>query len=231
MEFSDILTILLLVLLEALLSADNALVLAVLVLPLPPEQHGKALRYGIIGAFVFRIIFIFSAAFLIHFHLAKLIGAAYLFYLPGKHFLVKPELEEHRYIRPAKSMLGLSIFWSVVVRVELTDIIFAIDSILVAVAVSDKLWVIITGGILGVVAMRVVIGRMLGVIQRYPAIVDGAYVIVGWVAVKLLVEYFHAIHWIDWEIPKWLSLGLIAVIFGGSLLWARKKARPTASQP
>ena len=228
MEFSDVITILLLVLLEAALSADNALVLAVLVLPLPQEQHNKALRYGIVGAFVFRILFIFSAAWLIHFHLAKLIGAAYLFYLPAKHFFESTESEEHRYIRPAKSLFGLSVFWSVVVRVELTDIVFAIDSILVAIAVSRKLWVVVTGGILGVIAMRVVISRMLGVIQRYPAIVDGAYVIVAWVAVKLLVEYFHAMNWIHWEIPKWLSLGLIGIIFGGSILYARRKGPPTA---
>ena len=58
---------------------------------------------------------------------------------------------------------------------------FAIDSILVAVAVSDKLWVVITGGILGIVMMRMVIGRLLAVIRRYPLLVDGAFVIIAWV--------------------------------------------------
>ena len=227
MEPADFLTVLLLVLLEGALSADNALILAVLVLPLPREQHNKALGYGIVGAFVFRILFILSAAWLIHFHIAKLIGAGYLLYLPIKHFRV-PAAQD-RYIRPATSMLGMSVFWSVVVRVELTDIVFAIDSILVAVAMSRKLWVIISGGILGVIAMRIVIGRLLMVIQRYPAVVDGAYVIVGWVAVKLLVEYFHAIHWIRWEIPSWVSLVLIGVIFTASLFHARRKHAGPAS--
>ncbi|MBI2821091.1 MAG: hypothetical protein HYX74_02600 [Acidobacteria bacterium] len=230
MEFADLLTILLLVVLEAVLSADNALVLAVLVLPLPKEQHNKALRYGIVGAFVFRILCIFFAAFLIHFHLAKLLGSLYLFYLPWRHFFVPPESEEHRYIRPARPMLGLSVFWSTVVRVELTDIVFAIDSILVAVAMSRKLWVIITGGILGVVAMRLVIGRLLGVIQKYPAVVDGAYAIVAWVAAKLLVEYFHAIGWIHWEIPRGLSLAVIGVIFVASLFHARRQQAREAGQ-
>src|SRR5689334_10947075 len=122
MEFSDFVTIAALVLLEAALSADNALVLAVMVLPLPAAQHKNALRYGIVGAFAFRIVAIAFAAYLIQFHFAKLIGSLYLFYLPAKHFFVSPESEEHRYIRPAKAMLGMNVFWSVVVKVELTDI-------------------------------------------------------------------------------------------------------------
>jgi predicted tellurium resistance membrane protein TerC len=77
------------------------------------------------------------------------------------------------------------VFWTTVIKVELTDIVFAVDSILVAVAMSPKLWVIITGGLLGIVAMRLVIGQLLVLVQRYPALVDGAFVIIGWVALKL----------------------------------------------
>ena len=79
-------------------------------------------------------------------------------------------------------------------KVELTDIVFAIDSILVAVAMSNKLWVIITGGILGIIAMRLVIGQLLALVQRYPALVDGAFVIIAWVGIKLLIEYLHQMH-------------------------------------
>jgi len=120
-------------------------------------------------------------------------------------------------------MLGLSAFWATVVRVELTDIVFAIDSILVAVAMSNKLWVIITGGLLGIVAMRLVIGQLLTLVRRYPPLVDGAFVIIAWVGIKLLVEYFHGLGWIHLEIPKPISLGLIVVIFGASYFYARKK--------
>ncbi|HEV8132588.1 MAG TPA: hypothetical protein VGQ81_15185 [Acidobacteriota bacterium] len=224
MEFADLVIILLLVVLEAALSADNALVLAVLVLPLPKEQHQKALRYGIVGAFFFRILCILFAQHLIHFNLAKLLGSLYLFYLPVKYFVGRFQANGHGYIKPARPIFGLSIFWSVVTRVELTDIVFAIDSILVAVAMSRKLWVIITGGLLGVIAIRVAIGKLLKVIEAYPAIVDGAYIIVGWVAVKLMVEYLHGMEWIDWEIPKWFSLTLIGVIFLVSLFYAQRKA-------
>ena len=86
-EPSDLLTIGLLVLLEGLLSADNAMVLAVLVLGLPPEQQQKALKYGILGAFVFRIIATLLAVFLISLSWVKLAGAAYLLFLSFQHFM------------------------------------------------------------------------------------------------------------------------------------------------
>src|SRR5690606_11174948 len=114
-------------------------------------------------------------------------------------------------------------FWTTVVKVELTDIVFAIDSILVAVAMSPKLWVIITGGLLGIVAMRLLIGQLLTVVQRYPALVDGAFVIIAWVGIKLMIEWAHQMGYVHFEIPKWLSLGLIVVIFGAFYGYARMK--------
>ncbi len=221
---SDLVTILLLVLLEGVLSADNAMVLAIRVLSLPKDQQTKALRYGMASAFTFRAAATAAAAYLIALGWVKLVGGLYLLYLPFQHFgQHSGENGESRHnIKPAEPWLGLSPFWATVVKVELTDIVFAIDSILVAVAVSDKLWVVITGGILGILMMRMVIGRLLGLIRRYPVLVDGAFVIIAWVGIKLLLEYGHSIGWVHFEIPKWLSLGLIVVIFGGSYLYARK---------
>lgn len=219
---ADLLTIGLLVLLEGLLSADNALVLAILVLSLPRDQQRKALRYGILGAFVFRAMAIVFAAYMIELAWVKLVGALYLLWLPIQHFSGREGGPRHA-VRPASSWFGLGAFWTTVVKVELTDVVFAIDSILVAVAMSPKLWVIITGGMLGIVAMRLLIGRLLVVVQRYPALVDGAFVIVAWVGVKLLVEYLHQMHLVSFEIPKWLSLGLILVIFAGFYLYARRQ--------
>jgi YkoY family integral membrane protein len=219
---ADLVTILLLVLLEGLLSADNAMVLAVLVLGLPRSEQQKALRYGIIGAFVFRGLAIVFAAQMIQLSLVKLIGGAYLLWLPYQHFFRGGDASERRTPVPARAWLGMSAFWATVVKVELTDIVFAIDSILVAVAMSPKLWVVLTGGILGIVAMRLVIGQMLAIVRRYPALVDGAFIIIAWVGLKLFIEYFHAIHVIDFEVPRWLSLGLIAVIFTAAFLYARR---------
>jgi len=224
-EASDFVTIGLLVALEGLLSADNAMVLAVLVLGLPKSQQRQALRYGILGAFVFRGLATLLAVYLIQLGWVKLAGAAYLLYLSIHHFIQHGGEEARRTPPKAKAMFGLSAFWTTVAKVELTDIVFAIDSILVAVAMSPKTWVILTGGILGIVAMRMVIGQFLAIIERYPALVDGAFVIIAWVGVKLVVEYLHSEGYIHFEIPKPLSLGLIAVIFLAAFFYARSEER------
>jgi YkoY family integral membrane protein len=222
---ADFVTIGLLVVLEGLLSADNAIVLAILVLGLPGRQRKKALRYGIVGAFVFRIAAILTASHMMRLTVVKLLGAAYLLYLAYSHFFGTANAGERRKIRPAQPWLGLSAFWATVVKVELTDIVFAVDSIVVAVAMSPKVWVVISGGILGVVAMRLVIGQFVAIVQRYPALVDGAFVIIAWVGLKLMLEYAHGRHWIQFEIPTWFSLGLIVVIFTAAFVLARRVER------
>ena len=228
--FADLLTIALLVALEGLLSADNAMVLAVLVLGLPVADQRKALRYGIGGAFVFRIVAVLLAAHLIRINFVMLIGAAYLLWLPLRHFTAHAGPADRRRAKPATPWLGLSAFWATVARVELTDIVFAMDSVLVAVAMSDKLWVVITGGLLGVVAMRLVIGRMLVLVNRYPPLVDGAFVIIAWVGIKLLLEFLHAAGYVAFEIPTWFSLGLVVVIFAAAFAYARMTG-PAAAGP
>jgi YkoY family integral membrane protein len=225
---ADFLTVGLLVVLEGLLSADNAMVLAILVLGLPKADQRKALRYGILGAFAFRTVATLAAAYLIRVGWVKLGGAAYLLYLTIHHFTQSHGQEERHTPARAKPLFGLSAFWATVVKVELTGIVFAIDSILLAVAMSPKRWVILAGGILGIVMMRMVIGRLLAIVERYPALVDGAFIIIAWVAIKLFVEYLHSSGYIHFEIPKWFSLGLIALIFGGSYLYARRTEAGTA---
>jgi YkoY family integral membrane protein len=220
---ADLVTVALLVALEGLLSADNAMVLAVLVLGLPKSEQRKALRYGIVGAFAFRILAILLAVWLKDIQFVMLLGAAYLLWLPYHHFAGHEDAESRRKPRAPKPWLGLSPFWATVVKVELTDIVFAIDSILVAVALSDKTWVIITGGILGVIAMRLVIGQLLLLVNRYPALVDGAFVIIAWVGVKLILEYLHAAGYVHWEVPKEISLGLVVVIFVISFIIAKRE--------
>jgi YkoY family integral membrane protein len=222
---SDFLTIALLVALEGLLSADNAMVLAVLVLGLPKKQQRQALRYGIVGAFAFRTVATLLAAYLIQLGWVKLVGPGYLLYLAIHHFMQGGGGEARRAPQIAKPMLGLTAFWATVTKVELTDIVFAVDSILVAVAMSSKLWVILTGGILGIAMMRLVIGKLLAIVERYPPLVDGAFIIIAWVGIKLLLEYLHSAHYVAFEVPKWLSLGLIVVIFAIALLWAQREER------
>src|SRR5262245_2718977 len=196
------------------------MVLAVLVLGLPKAQQRKALRYGIVGAFVFRGFATLLAVYLISLGWVKLVGAGYLLYLVYRHFTGAESVDERRKPPRAQPWLGMTPFWATVVKVELTDIVFAIDSILVAVAMSPKLWVVLSGGVLGIVMMRLVIGQLLALVERYPALVDGAFIIIAWVGVKLLVEYLHSAGYVAFEIPKWLSLGLIVVIFGVALLYS-----------
>jgi YkoY family integral membrane protein len=225
-QAADLVTIGLLIVLEGLLSADNALVLAVLVLGLPRHQQQRALRYGIVGAFGFRLLAVLLATYLIQVAWVKLAGGGYLLYLAYVHFFRAAAEARHR-APEAKPMFGLSPFWATVVRVELIDIAFSVDSILVAVALSPKVWVIVTGGILGIIAMRLVAGRFIAVIRRYPAIVDGAFVIIGWIGLKLLIEYAHQLGLIGWEIPTSVSTGLIVVIFGAAYWYARRQASRT----
>jgi YkoY family integral membrane protein len=220
-QSGDLVTVALLVALEGLLSADNALVMAIMVLGLPKPQHSAALRYGLIGGFAFRIIATLLASSLIQVSWIRLFGGLYLLYLTYTHFRGGEGTGDDRHAPMAKPWLGMSPFWATVVRVELINLAFSIDSILVAVAMSPKLWVVIAGGILGIVAMRLVVGQLLTLVQRYPALVDGAFVIIAWVGFKLCWEYLHEIGMVHLEIPQWFSLSLIAVIFIAAFVYAR----------
>jgi YkoY family integral membrane protein len=219
---SDFVTIALLIVLEGLLSADNALVMAIMVLGLPRHQHRKALRYGLVGGFGLRILATLLAVYLIRVAWVKLLGGLYLLYLTWEHFTQEGGAEARRTPPKAKPAFGLSALWATVVKVEMVNLAFSVDSILVAVAMSPKTWVVMAGGILGIVALRLVVGQLLIVIQRYPALVDGAFIIIAWVGIKLVAEYFHTMGWLHFEIPKWFSIGLIILIFVVSFLYARK---------
>jgi YkoY family integral membrane protein len=218
---SDFLTVGLLVILEGLLSADNALVMAIMVLGLPRRQRSQALQYGLVGGFLMRFAATLGAYYLIRLILVKLLGGLYLLYLTYAHFFTREEGEDRRRAPKATPWLGMTAFWATVVRVELVNLAFSIDSILVAVAMSPKLWVVVTGGILGIVAMRVVAGQLIALVQRYPAIVDGAFIIIAWIGIKLGLEYLHDAHYIAFEIPRWISLTVVGVIFLIAFIYAR----------
>ena len=218
---SDFVTIALLVVLEGLLSADNALVMAIMVLGLPKREHQKALRYGLVGGFAFRILATLLAVYLIRVTWVKLVGGFYLLYLTYGHFFGHEEGTDRREAPKARPWLGLSAFWATVVKVELMNLAFSIDSILVAVAMSPKTWVVVTGGILGIVAMRLVVGQLLALVQRYPALVDGAFVIIAWIGLKLCLDYLHTAGYLGFEIPHWVSIAIVITIFAIAFVYAR----------
>lgn len=222
-QLSDLATVGLLVVLEALLSADNALVVAIMILGLPRRQQKMALRYGLFGAFAFRTVATLLAVYLIRIAWVKLLGGLYLLYLTYQHFFQSGDADERSQPRPAKPWLGLSALWGTVVKVELVNVAFSVDSILVAVAMSPKTWVVLAGGLIGIVAMRVVIAQLLAIVRKYPTLVDGAFIIIAMVGTKLLLEYADAMQWIHFEPPKWISLTIIAVTFLIAYVLARRK--------
>lgn len=184
----DLLVVAVLIVLEGLLSCDNAVVLALLVKGLPPALRGKALRYGIIGAYVFRIIALCLAAWVMSKWYLKVAGGAYLLWLAIRHF-TKGEAAAEIEGQEVRRIRWLSPFWSTVVAVELTDIVFSVDSIAAAVALSDKLWVLILGGLLGILAMRFAAQGFVKLLEVFPRLEGAAFVAVGFIGLKLLLEF------------------------------------------
>jgi YkoY family integral membrane protein len=213
---SDLAIVGFLVVLEGLLSADNALVMAIMVLGLPRTQHKQALRYGLIGGFAFRIIATLAAVYLIKLAWIKLLGGLYLLYLTYGHFTGHEEGEDRRTPPKAKPWMGLSAFWGTVVKVEMINLAFSIDSIIVAVGMSPKTWVA---------------GQLITLVQRYPALVDGAFVIIAWVGIKLVLDYLHALNLIAFEISHEVSIALIVVIFIVAFIYAKMQGPRSPSDP
>lgn len=199
-----------LVFLEGILSIDNALVLALLVRHLPARQQKKALVYGIVGAVFFRLVAVSIASKLMTWTWIKFVGGGYLLYLSADYFFVK-EKEEKKTSAVARN------FWMTVLIVELTDIAFAVDSILTAVALTKKLWVVITGGILGLVLMRFATTIFLKLLDRFPRFETTAYLLVAIIGGKLILEGFQ---WesVDFHSAKnpWFWIFWTA-LFGGFL--------------
>ena len=178
--FENLLIIFWLVVLEGLLSVDNALVLALMVSALPPEKRGQALKYGMWGAFIFRAIAVLLAVWLIKWWWIKIIGGAYLFYVAWKGLR-----EDHGAAKNTSARKVAPGFWSVVIQVELMDIAFSVDSILAAVALSDKILIVIIGGILGIVAMRFAAQGFTKLIVRFVILKKTAYWLVVLIGAKL----------------------------------------------
>ncbi|MFC4409408.1 TerC family protein [Chungangia koreensis] len=226
--------LLILIVLEGLLAADNAVVMAVMVKHLPREQQKKALFYGLAGAFVFRFTALFLITFLVNIWQIQALGAAYLLYISIKHIYDqrKHKGEEHEIKEPKKQ----SGFWMTVVKVEVADIAFAIDSMLAAVALAVTLpelgnfhigginggqfIVMLLGGLIGLVIMRFAATWFVKLLEKYPSLETAAFLIVGWVGVKLAVLTLahknvgiidpHFPHSVGWEITFYGILIIIA---------------------
>ena len=182
-----------LVVLEGLLSADNALVLAVMVKHLPEKQRKKALFYGLLGAYIFRFIAIGIGVYLIEFWWIKVLGAAYLAWLAIKYFIDKSKKsgkdeEEIAGMNTEGILIRLfGTFWGTIAAVEIMDIAFSVDSVLAAFGVSEEIWVLLLGGMLGILMMRGIAGVFLKLIDKVPELETTAYVLIMLIAIKMLL--------------------------------------------
>ncbi|KUP08888.1 membrane protein [Bacillus coahuilensis m2-6] len=181
-----------LVVLEGLLSADNALVLAIMVKHLPDKQRKKALTYGLMGAYFFRFLFIGLGVYLIKFWWIKVLGAAYLGWIVYKHFAHKEGDDDAKAVKKDGWLVRtFGLFWGTVISVEIVDIAFSVDSILAAFAISEQVWVLLVGGMLGIIMMRTVARVFIALIDRIPELETTAFVLIGIISLKMLLSVFH----------------------------------------
>jgi YkoY family integral membrane protein len=184
-----------LVIIESLLSVDNAAVLATMVGDLPPDQRKKALRYGIFGAYVFRGVCLVFASFLINFWFLKPLGGLYLLYLVWDHFRAGPAAGEEHVEKERswlyKRTLGLfGKFWATVALIELMDLAFSIDNVFAVVAFTDNLILVVAGVFIGILAMRLVAQAFVLLMGKYPFLETAAFVVIGILGLKLLLSLF-----------------------------------------
>ncbi len=193
-------TILNIIFVEGLLSVDNAAVLATLVMDLPENQRSKALRIGLIFAYIFRGAALLLAVYLLQISWVKIVGGGYLLFLSLKFFYEKifhnknvldeaeEEVKEHK---PKKRLFGLNQFWSTVVLVEAMDLVFSLDNVLAAGAFSQNMYIVCTGVFIGIITMRIVASYFVKLMARFPFLDIAAFIVIAMLGIKLVVEYFY----------------------------------------
>jgi YkoY family integral membrane protein len=237
--------------LEGILAADNALVIAIMVKHLPEDTRKKALFYGLAGAFVFRFGSLFIISFLVDVWQVQAIGAVYLLFIALNHIVKKFVLKKdgHNKEKAEKPASG---FWMTVLKVELADLAFAVDAILAAVAFAVALpetplpniggldggqfLVIFAGGVIGLVIMRFAANFFVGLLHRKPGLETAAFLIVGWVGVKLAVYTLghKDLQIIPKEFPKsteWKLTFWIVLLLIGIAGWFLSKDKGEGAEP
>ncbi len=204
-----------LIIIEGLLSVDNALAIAAMASHLPGKQKYWALRVGIIGAYVFRGVALLFATYIMANPWLKALGAAYLVHLLAYHFA-------HVHRKNTAAETGVAVvhkgFWATVASIELMDLSLGVDNVVAAVALSDKFWVVCTGVFIGILALRFVAGHCIKLIEKFPILEHTAFLLIGFVGMLLLTE-------LTWhvDIKVWMKfVGIVAII--ALTLWYEKSA-------
>lgn len=207
------LTLLVLIALEAVLSADNAIALATIAQGLPnPDQQRRALNAGLVIAYVLRVLLIISASFVLQYWQFELAGALYLLWLVGSYFLSPDEGENHHKAFEFRS------FWQAIPLIAFTDLAFSLDSVTTAIAVADQLWLIIVGGTIGVIALRFLAGLFIRWLEIFTRLKDAGFITVGLVGVRLLIRVINP----ELVPPQLLMIVIIGLLFA----WGFSERRP-----
>ncbi|MGB3492962.1 MAG: hypothetical protein WBA57_09560 [Elainellaceae cyanobacterium] len=193
-----------LIALEAVLSADNAIALAAIARGLESKQMQRnALNVGLVAAFVLRIILILTATWIINFWQFELLGALYLLWLVFQYFTSDADADEHHH-GPRFATV-----WQAIPMIALTDLAFSLDSVTTAIALSKETWLVITGGLIGVITLRFLAGLFIRWLQEYEHLEDAGFVTVGLVGLRLLIRVINP----DFVPSQWVMVVAIASIF------------------
>ena len=190
-----------LIIIESLLSVDNAAVLATMVMDLPEKQRDKALKYGIWGAYFFRGLAMIFAAFLIKIWWLKPLGGLYLLYLVYDYWKGKQtakigddfiDKNNNWFYRVTVGSLGN--FWATVCLVELMDMAFSIDNVFAAVAFTPNIILVCIGVFIGILAMRFIAQWFVKLMEKYRFLETAAFIVIAILGLKLtfsLYEHFY----------------------------------------
>ncbi len=210
--------LLILIGLEAVLSADNAVALAAIAQGIQgSDRQRNALNVGMFLAYVLRIILILTATWVVKFWQFELLGAAYLLWLVFNYFTSQEQDENHDRGFHFASM------WQAIPMIAVTDLAFSLDSVTTAIAVSDKTWLIIAGGTIGVITLRFLAGLFLRWLDEYTHLEDAGFITVGFVGLRLLLRVVYP----DLAPPEWLMITAIVCTF----IWGfSKRNEPESSR-
>lgn len=202
-----------LVALESVLSADNAIALASISKGLQDEKmQRQALNFGLLIAFVLRMALILTATWVIKFWQFELMGAAYLLWLVFQHFNSDEGSEgEHHGPRFAT-------VWQAIPMIAFTDLAFSLDSVTTAIAVSDQTWLVLTGATIGIITLRFMAGLFIRWLNEFLHLEDAGYITVGFVGLRLLLKVVND----SLVPPEWLMISAIALLF----VWGFSKRTP-----
>ncbi|MBN3871970.1 TerC family protein [Nostoc sp. JL33] len=197
--------LLILVLLEALLSADNAIALAAIARGLEDKElERKALNFGLVVAYVLRITLILTATWVQKFWQFELLGAAYLLWLVFQHFTSQQSEDEHHHGPRFNSLL------QAIPVIAFTDLAFSLDSVTTAIAVSQEKWLVLTGATIGIITLRFMAGLFIRWLDEYENLEDAGYVTVALVGLRLLLKVVND----SLVPPEWIMIAAIFLILG-----------------